>query len=186
MNVIDAKRDLARKTKKGIPVVLAGFVFWIIASVTGILLEEKQTVWVYLIGMGCVFPFGLMLAALLKIDMFAKGNPMGALGGVIGAINILNIPLVLLMYFQMSEWLPFTVAVLVGVHFLPYVWIYESKSYGLLSVGTIVAASICGIFFAEKGYVAIPIAITIVYLVTLVSLSVENKSVATHQNEIEQ
>ncbi|EJV70395.1 hypothetical protein IEM_00928 [Bacillus cereus BAG6O-2] len=77
MNVSEAKKDLAQKTKRGFPVVLAGFLFWIIASITGVVLSEKQVVWVYLIGMGCVFPFGLMLAAILKIDMFAKGNPLG-------------------------------------------------------------------------------------------------------------
>ena len=46
-------------------------------SITGFVLSEKQVVWVYLIGMGCVFPFGLMIGAILKIDMFAKGNPLG-------------------------------------------------------------------------------------------------------------
>lgn len=77
MNISEAKRDLAQKTKKGFPVIIAGLLFWIVASVTGVLLSEKQVVWVYLIGMGCVFPLGLMIAALLKIDMFAKGNPLG-------------------------------------------------------------------------------------------------------------
>ncbi|PFD41346.1 hypothetical protein CN285_12635 [Bacillus cereus] len=181
MNVSEAKKDLAQKTKRGFPVVLAGFLFWIIASITGVVLSEKQVVWVYLIGMGCVFPFGLMLAAILKIDMFAKGNPLGTLGGVIGAINVLNIPLVLLAYFQFPEWLPFVVAVLVGVHFLPYVWIYESKSYGLLSVGTVLVTSVCGILFAEKGFTVIPLAVTVVYLITLISLSIENKKAENYQ-----
>ena len=49
-------------------------------SIAGFVLSEKQVVWVYLIGMGCVFPFGLMIAAILKIDMFAKGNPLGFCG----------------------------------------------------------------------------------------------------------
>ncbi|KFN03516.1 hypothetical protein D0U04_19810 [Bacillus clarus] len=182
MNVSEAKRDLAQKTKRGLPVVLAGLLFWIIATITGVLLSEKQVVWVYLIGMGCVFPFGLMLAAVFKIDMFAKGNLLGTLGGVIGAINVLNIPLVLLAYFQIPQWLPFVVAVLVGVHFLPYVWIYESKSYGVLSVGTVLVTSVCGIFFAEKGFIVIPIAVSIVYLVTLMSLSIENRKAENQQN----
>ncbi len=92
-----------------------------------------------------------MIAAILKIDMFAKGNPLGGvLAGLIGGINVLNIPLVLLAYFQFPEWLPFVVAMLIGVHFIPYVWIYESKSYGLLSVGTVFVTSVCGILFCRK------------------------------------
>ncbi len=107
MNVSEAKKDLAIKTKRGLPIILAGVLFWIVMSIAGFVLSEKQVVWVYLIGMGCVFPFGLMIAAILKIDMFAKGNPLGVLAGLIGGINVLNIPLVLLAYFQFPEWLPF-------------------------------------------------------------------------------
>ncbi len=181
MNISEARRDLAQKTKKGFPVILAGLLFWSIASITGVFLSEKQVVWVYLIGMGCVFPFGLMLAAVLKIDMFAKGNPLGTLAGVIGGINVLNIPFVLLAYFQFPEWLPFVVAMLIGVHFVPYVWIYESKSYGLLSVGTVLVTSVCGILFAEKGFIVIPMAVTVVYFITLISLSIENKKAENDQ-----
>ncbi|EJS14206.1 hypothetical protein IKS_02440 [Bacillus cereus VDM062] len=181
MNISEARRDLAQKTKKGFPVILAGLLFWSIASITGVFLSEKQVVWVYLIGMGCVFPFGLMLAAVLKIDMFAKGNPLGTLAGVIGGINVLNIPFVLLAYFQFPEWLPFVVAMLIGVHFVPYVWIYESKSYGLLSVGTVLVTSVCGILFAEKGFIVIPMAVTVIYFITLISLSIENKKAENDQ-----
>ncbi|EEL69974.1 hypothetical protein bcere0026_30650 [Bacillus mycoides] len=181
MNISEAKRDLAQKTKKGFPVIIAGLLFWIVASITGVLLSEKQVVWVYLIGMGCVFPFGLMIAAILKIDMFAKGNPLGTLAGVIGGINVLNIPFVLLAYFQFPEWLPFVVAMLIGVHFLPYVWIYESKSYGFLSVGTVLVTSVCGILFAEKGFIVIPMAVTVVYFITLISVSLENKKAENDQ-----
>ncbi|EJS06017.1 hypothetical protein IKO_02673 [Bacillus cereus VDM034] len=181
MNISEARRDLAQKTKKGFPVILAGLLLWSIASITGVFLSEKQVVWVYLIGMGCVFPFGLMLAAVLKIDMFAKGNPLGTLAGVIGGINVLNIPFVLLAYFQFPEWLPFVVAMLIGVHFVPYVWIYESKSYGLLSVGTVLVTSVCGILFAEKGFIVIPMAVTVIYFITLISLSIENKKAENDQ-----
>ncbi|MBM6648378.1 hypothetical protein [Bacillus sp. RIT 809] len=181
MNISEAKRDLAQKTKKGFPVIIAGLLFWIVASITGVLLSEKQVVWVYLIGMGCVFPCGLMIAAILKIDMFAKGNPLGTLAGLIGGINVLNIPFVLLAYFQFPEWLPFVVAMLIGVHFVPYVWIYESKSYGLLSVGTVLVTSVCGILFAEKGFTVIPLAVTVVYFITLISLSIENKKAENYQ-----
>lgn len=181
MNISEAKRDLAQKTKKGFPVIIAGLLFWIVASITGVLLSEKQVVWVYLIGMGCVFPFGLMIAAILKIDMFAKGNSLGTLAGVIGGINVLNIPFVLLAYFQFPEWLPFVVAMLIGVHFLPYVWIYESKSYGFLSIGTVLVTSVCGILFAEKGFIVIPMAVTVVYFITLISVSLENKKAENDQ-----
>ncbi|WP_369900141.1 hypothetical protein [Bacillus manliponensis] len=177
MDVLEAKKDLAERTKRGLPIILAGLLFWVVASGAGFLLQEKQAVWVYLIGIGCTFPLGLMLAGMLKVDIFAKGNPLGVLGGIIGGMNVLNIPLVVFMYVQMPEWLPFTVAALVGAHFLPYVWIYDSKSFILLSVGTVAAASVCAFFFAGKGYVTTPIAVSVVYLLTVIGIIFENKNV---------
>jgi hypothetical protein len=42
MNVSEAKKDLAIKTKRGLPVILAGILFWIVVSITGFVLSEKQ------------------------------------------------------------------------------------------------------------------------------------------------
>ena len=75
--MLQKRKGFSNKTKRGLPIILAGVLFWIVMSITGFVLSEKQVVWVYLIGMGCVFPFGLMIVAILKIDMFAKGNPLG-------------------------------------------------------------------------------------------------------------
>ena len=93
----------------------------------------------------------------------------------------MNIPFVLLAYFQFPEWLPFVVAMLIGVHFLPYVWIYESKSYGFLSVGTVLVTSVCGILFADNGLIVIPLSVTAIYLLTLIGLSIENKKAENYQ-----
>ncbi|PEW01138.1 hypothetical protein CN425_13710 [Bacillus cereus] len=60
---------------------------------------------------------------------------------------------------------------------------YESKSYGLLSVGTVFVTSVCGILFAEKGFTVIPMAVTAVYLLTLIGLLIENKKVDHYQQK---
>ncbi len=51
----------------------------------------------------------------------------------------------------------------------------KAKSYGLLSVGTVFVTSVCGILFAEKGFTVIPLSVTAVYLLTFISLLIENK-----------
>lgn len=105
------------------------------------------------------------------------------MAGLIGGINVLNIPLVLLAYFQFPEWLPFVVAMLIGVHFIPYVWIYESKSYGLLSVGTVFVTSVCGILLQKKDLLLFPLSVTVVYLLTFISLLIENKKANQYQQK---
>ena len=93
--------------------------------------------------------FWINIAAILKIDMFAKGNPLG-----FSRINwwdkCIEYSACITCLFSISRMVTFVVAMLIGVHFIPYVWIYESKSYGLLSVGTVFVTSVCGILLQKK------------------------------------
>lgn len=182
MNISELKLNLQLRTKKGAPIIIAGLVFWMMASISGVLLPEKVTLFVYLIGVGCIFPLGILISSMLKIDIFAKGNPLGVLGGIIGGINLLNIPVVLMVYFKEPSWMPFIVGAAVGSHFLPYVWIYDSKSYLFLSIGTVLSASFFGIKFISNTFIVTPIAIGVVYLITIICLSSENKKLSKLKN----
>ena len=42
MNVVEAKKDLAIKTKRGLPIILAGVLFWIVMSIAGFILSENK------------------------------------------------------------------------------------------------------------------------------------------------
>ncbi|MED3264130.1 hypothetical protein P4397_34345, partial [Bacillus thuringiensis] len=57
------------------------------------------------------------------------------------------------------------------------------NSYGLLSVGTVFVTSVCGILFAEKGFIVIPLSVTVVYLLTFISLLIENKKADHYQQK---
>lgn len=41
MNVAEAKKDLAIK-RRGLPIILAGVLFWIVMSITGFVLSENK------------------------------------------------------------------------------------------------------------------------------------------------
>ena len=175
MSLKEIKLNLQLTTKKGLPIIIAGFIFWLIASIAGVFLPESIVVWVYIFGIGCIFPLGILVAQILKIDIFAKENPLGTLAGIIGGINLLNIPLILIVYFNEPSWLPFIVGLAVGAHFLPYVWIYDSKSYLFLSISTVLLAGLLVIFLIESIFVIVPICICIVYFITIICLNAENK-----------
>jgi hypothetical protein len=131
--------------------------------------------WVYIFGVGLVFPLGVFIAMLMKIDIFAKGNPLGSLAATIGGMQILFAPIIITLYFYEPSWIPFVLGVLNGAHFLPYVWVYNSKSYLLLSITTVVFATFVGLVFLKFTFMVTPFCIAAIYLVSAFGLKKENQ-----------
>jgi hypothetical protein len=69
--------------------VLAGLLFWVVAGLCGLLIPQPTMSWVYIFGVGVVFQAGIAISRALKVDIFAKGNSLGVLGGILGAVQIL-------------------------------------------------------------------------------------------------
>ena len=174
-SVLQAKRALARSTKRGFPVILAGLLFWLAAGGSAFFLPEEAVVWVYVFGVGVVFPLGILLARLMNIDIFAKGNPLGALAGIIGGVQILFAPIVILLVFREPQWLPFVLGVLNGAHFLPYVWVYDSKTYLFHSVAVTGVAAVTGAVYMSSAFTITPFAIAVVFAITLIGLYAESR-----------
>lgn len=57
--------------------MMAGLLFWGAACLRGWLLPGKTVVWIYIVGVGVVFPLGILIASVLKIDIFGEGKPVG-------------------------------------------------------------------------------------------------------------
>ncbi|WP_025027935.1 DUF7010 family protein [Caldalkalibacillus mannanilyticus] len=175
MGIDEAKRSIAIAAKRGIPMILSGSIFWLLVGVLSLFTSHNVLSLVYLFGIGLVFPIGILLSKILKIDLFSSGNPLGTLGGIVGGVQLFFVPIVIMVYLHQPAWIPFVIGVLTGAHFLPYAWIYNSKTYIFLAVGTTGVASFTGFFLLDSSYTVIPFGIVIIYLLTILGLIRENK-----------
>jgi len=170
----ELSEGLAASSKRGLPMIIAGVLFWLAAGLSGFL-DRAIAVWVYLYGIGLIFPLGILLARLMNIDLFAKGNPLGGLAGAVGGMQILFAPVVLLVLFQLPDYMPFTVGVLTGAHFLPFAVIYGSRAYAFLSAATVAGAALTGFFAHAHTFLATPFTLTAVYAAACLWLVKENR-----------
>ncbi|RKN80486.1 DUF7010 family protein [Paenibacillus ginsengarvi] len=173
----EMSKCLSASAKRGVPMITAGCLFWLAAGIAGCILPQHITVWVYIFGIGAIFPLGLAMSKLMKADMFAQGNPLGTLAGVVGAMQMLFAPVMILILFREPEWIPFTVGVLTGAHFLPFGVIYRSKAYFFLSTATVLTAAATGYFATAQSFLATPFAVLAVYAFVCVWLVKENKAI---------
>lgn len=184
MSVQEARQALAVTTKRGIPLIMAGVLFWMFAGISQWMVSTSMVPWVYVYGVGVVFPLGILLASLMKIDIFAKGNPLGSLLGFVGSTQILFVPVIILFLLNESEWVPFVFGILTGAHFLPYAWAYNSKSYLFLSIGTVIVSSFIGLIWPEGTATLLPFALVIIYFMAFLGLWVEGKKDFPFRNNI--
>lgn len=158
--------------------IYVGVCYWLILGVLSFIeMDIKLLGLIYFIGAGMIFPMGIMVSKLLKMDLMANDNPLAPIGGVLGGMQILFSPVLILIYVEHIQWLPFFIAVLTGAHFLPFATIYKSKAYIFQSIAVIVVTSIIGLIAMEKIHVILPFVLSAIYFCTCLLLIGENRKV---------
>lgn len=166
---------LSKEAQKGAPMFLAGIIFWSLAIIASLVLPRDIIVWYYLFGIGCIFPLGILIAKVMKINFVSSENPLSVIGGLVGGIQIFFAPLIILVAMNQPDWIPFVVGILTGAHFLPYVSIYNSRAYLFQTIATVGAVTVIGFGWMEHAYLLVPIALIIVYTTTYILLRRECK-----------
>ncbi|MBP1154300.1 MULTISPECIES: hypothetical protein [unclassified Paenibacillus] len=169
------KKDLIRSSQRGYPILVSGAIFMLFLTIAPALFPKETVPLIWLIGMGSIFPLGLAIAKILGVTIITKDNPLGTLGGVMAGVQGFYIPVYIMIYQFSPEWIPFAVGLLGGSHFLVYVWIYNSKAYLFLTLGSTLASMVLGGMFLSQAYTLVPLALFVIYCVTVFWLLHENK-----------
>ncbi|MCM3586735.1 hypothetical protein M3182_13430 [Mesobacillus maritimus] len=166
MDFKEIKTDYMIRTNKGVPMFYGGILIWLILGFLSFVLPEEINAYIYLASTGVFFPVGIFVSKLLGIDFFSKDNPLSTLGGLLGALQLLFAPLLIAVGFEHYEWVPFVVGVLTGAHFLPFMWLYESRAMLFQTIATVLVSTIVGLVFIEMALTLVPLALSIVYFIT--------------------
>ena len=124
-------------------------------------MKTVYLIWIF--GLGVIFPFGILISKLLGVNILTTGNPLGTLGGIVAAPQAFYIPVFIIVYMHIPSYLPFTIGLLGGSEFLPYMWIYRSKAYLFVTLGVCLSSLIIGGFFVDHAFYFVPLAISLIY-----------------------
>ena len=81
-----------------------------------------------------LFPFAWMLSKILKIDFESKGNPLSKAGLLFSINQMLYILIVMWVFAAVPQKMVMVYAMVFGAHLMPFSWLYQSKSYLILSI----------------------------------------------------
>ena len=171
----DLQKEIIFEAKKGFPILLAGAIVFLLYALMPLVFPMEAVHLIWLFGLSVIFPFGILISKILGVNLLSNNNPLGTLGGIVAAPQAFYIPVFIIVYMKIPEYLPFTIGLLAGSHFLPYMWIYKSKAYLFVTLGTCFSALILGGFFVDHAFTLVPLAISIVYGISVLLIQRELK-----------
>jgi hypothetical protein len=169
------KQEQIASSKRGYPILLAGALYFLVLALLPALLPVRTVQLVWVLGLCVIFPGGILLGSILGIQVITRGNPLGTLGGLIAATQVFYLPVFIAVYQFKPELLPLTIGLLGGAHFLPYAWLYNSRAYLFIALGTGLSAFVLGGPFMASSMTLVPIAIALMYALGTLWILRENQ-----------
>jgi hypothetical protein len=169
MNLEEMRLDCSIKQKKGLHFILASIIIW--AVVTGIhctslsILSKNFLTFCFT---APLMPLAYMISKMIKVDFTNKGNPLSNLGLLFSLNQMLYLLIAMWVYPTVPDKMVMVIAMIFGGHLLPYGWLYQSKSYIVMSVIIPIAALIIGINLPPYMVAGIMVFVEIIFSLLLV------------------
>ena len=121
-----------------------------------------------------LLPIAFLISKILKIQFHDKSNPLNYLGILFSANQMIYLLIAMWIYPTLPDKMLMVIAMIFGAHLLPYSWLYNSKTYMVLSIIIPILSLIVGLNFANYTLAIMMILIEIIFSVLL---SFENKRI---------
>jgi hypothetical protein len=168
MNLEELREDCAAKQKKGLHFIVASVIIWCAVLVIQLLDIPILTKNLYTFCCTApLLPLSFFISKIMKIDFQNKGNPLTNLGVLFSVNQMLYLLIAMWIYPTVPEKMLMVIAMIFGAHLMPYGWLYQSKTYMILSVCIPIAALIVGLNFEPFVLAAMMICVEMIFSVCL-------------------
>ena len=172
----ELRRDCAKQQKKGLHFILASIIIWAavwIVHLTDLPIETKN---ILTFCVACpLMPLAWMISKLIHVDFQGKSNPLTSLGLLFSVNQILYILIAMWVFSAVPEKMLMVYAIIFGAHLMPYNWLYQSKSYMLMSIIVPILALVIGLLAQPHVLASTMFGLEIAFSIGLI---IENKELA--------
>lgn len=122
-------------------------------------------------------PLAYFISKVIGVDFQNKDNPLSKLGLIFTVNQVGYLLIVMWVYAAIPEKMVMVYAMVFGAHLFPYGWLYQSKTYYILSVIVPIGVLILGL---QYNAVMIAIFMFIIEIVFCCCLIIENRMENQH------
>ena len=175
----ELKVDCRTKQKRGLPFILASVPLWL-----GILLIHISPLSILTKNLCTLFcsaplvPLAYFISKIIGVDFQNKDNPLTKLGLIFTTNQIFYLLIVMWVYAAIPNKMVMVYAMVFGAHLFPYGWLYQSKTYYILSVIISIGVLILGLYYNAA---IVAIFMLIIELVFCCCLIIENRIENQHE-----
>lgn len=165
------KEEFKQKNLLASPI--AGLIAWLAVAISGLIFPDSITVWVLFIATGSIVYLAMGISKFTGENYLDKSKPKNTFDNLFFltvAQAILVYSIAIPFFIENYSSLPLTVGILTGLMWVPLTWIIDHW-VGLFHsiVRTILILALWYLFPSDR-FVAIPIAIVIIYIISIVIL----------------
>ncbi len=164
MELEELQKDCAKRQKKGLHFIMASVVIWgliLVVHLTDMGIEQKN-LWTFC-SAAVLFPLAWGLSKWLKIDFEGKGNPLTKAGILFSVNQILYILIAMWVFAAVPSKMLMVYAMIFGAHLMPFSWLYQSRSYMVLSIVIPILALIIGLMYPPVVLAILMVVIEIIF-----------------------
>jgi len=135
MTLESMRHDSALKQKKGLHFILASIFIW-----TAVFFVHRTDLPIVTKNLftfcftAPLLPLAFAISKLIKVDFTNKENPLTNLGVLFSVNQMLYLLIAMWLYNAVPEKMVMVIAMIFGAHLLPYGWLYQSKTYMVMSI----------------------------------------------------
>jgi uncharacterized protein DUF7010 len=150
MNISDAQRDVRTTFMGGFVGQLVSGALWLLSAALATWRSPRIAIAVLVLGGALIFPLTQLVLRLMgRPASLPKDHPMNQLAMQVAFTLPLNLPLVAAAAIHRLNWFYPAFMIVVGTHYLPFVFLYGMWQFGVLAAMLIGAGFVMGLYFSS-------------------------------------
>jgi uncharacterized protein DUF7010 len=157
MNIADAQRDVRTTFLGGFAGQLVASLVWFASSALATLASHRAAILMLVFGGMLIFPMTQLLLRLMSLPASLPRHPMNGLAVQIAFIVPLMLPLIAAAALYRTNWFYPAFMIVVGAHYLPFIFLYGMRQFGVLAALLIGCGLMLGVYmpsaFSPGGWI---------------------------------
>jgi hypothetical protein len=147
MTVEQAQREVRTVFLASFPGALAASFIWFVSTALSTWSSPHHGILALSVGGAFIFPIAqLILKAMGRRATLSPENPLGALAMQVAFTIPLSLPLIAAASYTKVNWFYPAFTLVVGAHYLPFVFLYGMKQFGILAGVMVAGAVFIGVY----------------------------------------
>lgn len=161
---------------RSIALPIAGLIVWTVIGVIGLFVTPHASRLVLIIGTGAIFPLGIAVARVLGEPLFTNPSPLaGLMGRSVVMINLLW-ALHVVLFVRAPEFLPLSLAIALGLHWVVFGWVIGHPVGLIHAVGRTALATGLWLLFPDHAVSAVAAGVAAAYVYSISVLATRDLS----------